>query len=71
MQGGQSNSHECRSEQGVPKKVRGDEGNELVQYIGTLVRMADHVSIEYSDWRKVPMQKKDDMYSLVKMSYQA
>ncbi|KAI3795772.1 hypothetical protein L1987_38431 [Smallanthus sonchifolius] len=95
MQGGQSNSHESRSEQGAPKKVRGytqkaetwkmnstqrivvtfnkfgkpvgDEGNELVQYIRTLVRMADHVSIEYSDRRKVPMQKKEDMYSLVKV----
>ncbi|KAI3794822.1 hypothetical protein L1987_37461 [Smallanthus sonchifolius] len=39
---------------------------ELVQYLGTLVRMTDHVSIEYSDWRKVPMQKKEDMYLLVK-----
>ncbi|KAI3827184.1 hypothetical protein L1987_01255 [Smallanthus sonchifolius] len=47
-------------------KPVGDEGNELVQYLGTLVRIADHVSIEYSDWRKVPMQKKEDMYSLVK-----
>ena len=48
------------------KPVR-DEGNELVQFLGTLVRMADHVSIEYSDWRKVPMQKKEYMYSLVKV----
>ncbi|KAL7617787.1 hypothetical protein Lser_V15G02760 [Lactuca serriola] len=47
-------------------KPVGDEGNELVQYLGMLVRMADHVSIEYSDWRKVPIQKKEDMYSLVK-----
>ncbi|CAH1418044.1 unnamed protein product [Lactuca virosa] len=45
------------------------EGNELVQYLGTLVRMADHVSIEYSDWRKVPIQKKEDMYSLVKSKF--
>ncbi|KAI3798474.1 hypothetical protein L1987_33751 [Smallanthus sonchifolius] len=95
MQGGQSNSQECQSEQGAPKKVRGytqkaetwkmnstkrivvtfnkfgkpvgDEGNELVHYIGKLLRMADHVSIEYSDWRKVPMQKKEDMYSLIKV----
>ncbi|KAJ9561708.1 hypothetical protein OSB04_006868 [Centaurea solstitialis] len=34
---------------GKPVRV---EGNELVQFLGTLVRMADHVSIEYSDWRK-------------------
>ncbi|KAI3783833.1 hypothetical protein L1987_42921 [Smallanthus sonchifolius] len=51
------------------EKPVGDEGNELVQYLGTLVRMADHVSIEYSDWRKVPMQKKEDMYSLVKSKF--
>lgn len=45
----------------------GDEGTELVQYLGTLVRMSDHVSIEYTDWRKVPEQKKEDMYLLVKV----
>ena len=43
-----------------------DEGNELVQYLGTLVRMANHVGIEYDDWRKIPIQKKEDMYSMVK-----
>ncbi|XP_021972118.1 uncharacterized protein LOC110867357 [Helianthus annuus] len=47
----------------------GEEGKELVQYLGTLVRMADHVSIEYSDWRKVPMKNKEDMYSLVKSKF--
>jgi hypothetical protein len=48
-------------------KPVGDEGNELVQFLGTLVRMSEHVSIEYSDWRKVPIQNKEDMYSLVKV----
>ncbi|XP_076900951.1 uncharacterized protein LOC143555251 isoform X2 [Bidens hawaiensis] len=43
-----------------------DEGNELVQFLGTLVRMPDHVSMEHSDWRKVPIRNKEDMYSLVK-----
>ncbi|KAI7745248.1 hypothetical protein M8C21_015122, partial [Ambrosia artemisiifolia] len=47
----------------------GDEGTELVQFLGTLVRNSDHVSIEYSDWRKVPKQKKEDMYSLVKSKF--
>ncbi|KAK9072461.1 hypothetical protein SSX86_008895 [Deinandra increscens subsp. villosa] len=47
----------------------GEEGRELGQYLGTLVRMAENVSIEYSDWRKVPMQKKEDMYSLVKSKF--
>ncbi|KAK9073297.1 hypothetical protein SSX86_007621 [Deinandra increscens subsp. villosa] len=47
----------------------GDEGRELGQYIGTLVRMAENVSIEYTDWRKVPTKKKEDMYSLVKSKF--
>ncbi|KAL8251717.1 hypothetical protein R6Q59_035410 [Mikania micrantha] len=47
-------------------KPMGDECKELVQYLGTLVRMPEHVSIEYSDWRKAPMQQKEYMYSLVK-----
>ncbi|KAD4585659.1 hypothetical protein E3N88_23260 [Mikania micrantha] len=47
-------------------KPVGDEGKELVQYLGTLVRMPGNVSIEYSDCRKVPMQQKEDMCSLVK-----
>ncbi|KAI7730501.1 hypothetical protein M8C21_014504, partial [Ambrosia artemisiifolia] len=34
------------------RKPIGDEGSELVQFLGTLVRNSDHVSIEYSDWRK-------------------
>ncbi|KAL4556043.1 hypothetical protein LXL04_038681 [Taraxacum kok-saghyz] len=61
----------------APEKVRvvtfnkfgksvGDEGNELVQYLGTLVRMSKHVPIEYSDRRKAPKQKKNDMYSLIR-----
>ncbi|KAJ9546594.1 hypothetical protein OSB04_019137 [Centaurea solstitialis] len=47
-------------------KPVGEEGNELVQYIGTLVRMPNHVSISYTDWRKVPMERKEDLYTLVK-----
>ncbi|KAL8262518.1 hypothetical protein R6Q59_023867 [Mikania micrantha] len=34
-------------------KPVGDEDKELVQYLGTLVRMLEHVSIEYFDGRKV------------------
>ncbi|KAK1427601.1 hypothetical protein QVD17_16289 [Tagetes erecta] len=47
-------------------KPIGDEGNELVQFLGTLVRMVEHVSIEYSDWRKVPIKDKESMYKIVK-----
>nr|KAJ0226424.1 hypothetical protein LSAT_V11C100031880 [Lactuca sativa] len=50
-------------------KPVGDEGNELVQYLGTLVRMANHVGIDYDDWRKIPIQKKEDMYSMVKAKF--
>ncbi|KAD4585681.1 hypothetical protein E3N88_23282 [Mikania micrantha] len=50
-------------------KPVGDEANELAQFLGTLVRMSDHVSIEYPDWRKVPIQNKEGMYSLVKSKF--
>ena len=49
-------------------KPIGDEGNELTQFLGTLVRMADHVGIHYEEWRKVPMHKKEDMYSIVEVN---
>ncbi|KAJ9538757.1 hypothetical protein OSB04_031490 [Centaurea solstitialis] len=70
-QGGQSSSQghhaiETEDDQSSPYEISsneevwkvGGEGNELVQYIGTLVRMPDHVSIAYTDWRKVPMERK-------------
>ncbi|KAK1414960.1 hypothetical protein QVD17_30726 [Tagetes erecta] len=50
-------------------KPIGDEGNELVQFLGTLVRMTEHVSIEYSDWRKVPIKDKETMYKIVKSKF--
>ncbi|CAI9298707.1 unnamed protein product [Lactuca saligna] len=50
-------------------KPVGDEGNEIVQYLGTLVRMANHVGIDYDDWRKIPIHKKVDMYSMVKAKF--
>nr|XP_043633506.1 uncharacterized protein LOC122604701 [Erigeron canadensis] len=50
-------------------KPVGDEGNELVQYLGTLVRMSQHVEIHYPDWRKVPLRKKEDMYLMVKEKF--
>ncbi|KAL8202073.1 hypothetical protein R6Q57_011220 [Mikania cordata] len=52
------------------KPVR-DEANELAQFLGTLVRVCDHVSIVYPDWRKVHAQNKEDMYSLVKSTCKA
>ncbi|CAH1419806.1 unnamed protein product [Lactuca virosa] len=52
-------------------KPVGDEGNEVVQYLGTLVRMTNHVGIDNDDWRKIPIQIKEDMYSMVKASLEA
>nr|GEX45499.1 hypothetical protein [Tanacetum cinerariifolium] len=44
----------------------GDEGNELTNCLGTLVRMPQHIGIHYPEWRKVPKEKKDDLWSIVK-----
>ncbi|CAH1440038.1 unnamed protein product [Lactuca virosa] len=33
------------------------------------MRMANHVRIDYDDWRKIPIQKKEDMYSMVKAKF--
>ncbi|GJZ80355.1 hypothetical protein Tco_0645349, partial [Tanacetum coccineum] len=30
----------------------GDEANELTKFLGTLVRMSQHIGIEYEEWRK-------------------
>ena len=62
-----SNSHKILVTFNQFNKPIGDEGNELTQYIGTLVRMAVHVGIDYDDWRKVPIDKKEDMYTMVKV----
>ena len=48
-------------------KPIGDEGNELTQFIGTIVRMADNVGIDIPDWRMVPKHQKEDMYSIIKV----
>ena len=53
-----SNSHKILVTFNEFDKPIGDEGNELTQYLGTLVRMPIHVGVDYDDWRKVPIQKK-------------
>ena len=45
----------------------GDEGNELTQFMGTLVRMAQNVPIDIPEWRMVPDHKKEDLYSMIKV----
>ena len=43
----------------------GDEGNELTKFLGTLVKMPQHVSIDCRDWRKISKDKKEDLWSIV------
>ncbi|GJT22688.1 hypothetical protein Tco_0892625, partial [Tanacetum coccineum] len=47
------------------KPIR-DEANELTKFLGTLVRMSQHIGIQYEEWRKVPDVKKEDLWSIVK-----
>ncbi|GJX50276.1 hypothetical protein Tco_0277121 [Tanacetum coccineum] len=47
----------------------GDEGNELTNFLGTLVRMPQHIGIHYPEWRKVPKEKKDDVWSIIKEKF--
>ncbi|GKE99017.1 hypothetical protein Tco_0022368, partial [Tanacetum coccineum] len=47
----------------------GDEENELTKFLGTLVRMSQHIGIEYEEWRKVPEIKKEDLWSIVKEKF--
>ena len=43
----------------------GDESNELTKFLGTLMRMSQHIGIDYEEWRKVPENKKEDLWSIV------
>ena len=45
----------------------GVEGNELTQFLGSVVRIAANVGLDCQDWRKVDKEKKEDMYSIVKV----
>ncbi|GKD00321.1 transposase, Ptta/En/Spm, partial [Tanacetum coccineum] len=44
----------------------GDEGNEFTNFLGTLVKMPQHVSLKCRDWRKLSQDKKADLWSIVK-----
>ncbi|KAJ9556529.1 hypothetical protein OSB04_011143 [Centaurea solstitialis] len=46
-----------------------DEGNELTKFLGTLVRMSQHVSIGVEDWRKISHSKKEDLWNIVKQKF--
>ncbi|KAL4580171.1 hypothetical protein LXL04_016353 [Taraxacum kok-saghyz] len=47
----------------------GEEGNELTQFMGTLVRVAENVGIDIPEWRMVPDHKNEDLYSMVKAKF--
>nr|GFD40002.1 hypothetical protein [Tanacetum cinerariifolium] len=47
----------------------GDEANELTKFLGTLVRMSQHIGIQYEEWMKVLDVKKEDLWSIVKKKF--
>ncbi|GKA99599.1 putative reverse transcriptase domain-containing protein [Tanacetum coccineum] len=50
------------SETGQPK---GNEANELKRFLMTLVRMPQHIGIDYPEWRKVPEDKKENLWKII------
>nr|GEW15642.1 hypothetical protein [Tanacetum cinerariifolium] len=49
-------------ETGQPK---GNEANELKRFLMTLVRMPQHIGIDYPEWRKVPEDKKENLWKII------
>ncbi|GJR74327.1 hypothetical protein Tco_0086692 [Tanacetum coccineum] len=47
----------------------GDEGNEFTNFLGTLVKMPQHVSLKCRDWRKLSEDKKADLWNIVKEKF--
>nr|GEW55044.1 hypothetical protein [Tanacetum cinerariifolium] len=47
----------------------GDKANELTKFLGTLVRMSQHIGIQYEEWKKVHDVKKEDLWSIVKEKF--
>ena len=46
----------------------GKEGKELTSFLGTVAKMSQHLEISIKDWRKIPQDKKDDLWSIVKVN---
>ncbi|CAH9076819.1 unnamed protein product, partial [Cuscuta europaea] len=44
----------------------GEEGKELTQFLGTLVKMPNHVGINFHEWRDVANTSKETLWSIVK-----
>ncbi|CAH9138633.1 unnamed protein product [Cuscuta epithymum] len=47
----------------------GEEGNELTQFLGTLVKMSSHVGINFDEWRDVSYTTKETLWSIVKEKF--
>ncbi|CAH9075027.1 unnamed protein product [Cuscuta europaea] len=47
----------------------GEEGKELTQFLGTLVKMPSHVGINFDDWRDVAHTTKETLWSIVKEKF--
>ena len=45
----------------------GKEGKELTSFLGTVAKMSQHLEISIKDWRKISQDKKDDLWSIVKV----
>ncbi|PWA97732.1 hypothetical protein CTI12_AA026350 [Artemisia annua] len=48
----------------------GKEAKELTSFLGTVAKMSQHIDISIKDWRKVPDEKKDDLWSIVKEKFE-
>ena len=46
----------------------GKEAKELTSFLGTVAKMSQHIDISIKDWRKVSDEKKDDLWSIVKVN---
>lgn len=44
----------------------GDGGNDLTTFLGTLVKMPQHVGIDVKNWKKVSKESKEDLWNIVK-----
>ncbi|CAN1761789.1 hypothetical protein LINPERHAP1_LOCUS8055 [Linum perenne] len=43
------------------------DNGELKTFCGTVARNPALTLLEYSDWRKVPLEKKDELWTMVKV----
>ncbi|GJQ91429.1 hypothetical protein Tco_0002568 [Tanacetum coccineum] len=44
-------------------------GNKFTNFLGTLVKMPQHVSIKCQDWRKLSKDKEEDLWSIMEEKF--